>query len=1166
MAETCGREAAIATPACASCGRAAGPDDRFCGRCGSPIALICEQCGATHPADLSFCTACGHPLRAPSLPPGLEERRRVSVLFIDAVGFTPYSEQADPEQVRARQSAFFATVRRIVRQYGGVVEKFIGDAAMALFGAPVATESDAVRCVRAGLDLQAALAHDDAWSFRVGIATGEALVDAGAAHDGGQAIVAGDVVNMASRLQAESPPGGVLVDGQTYVATRAEIRFTPRESLTLRGRSSPTEVWLAEAPIQRRPAAPPTDEPRMVGRDHELSLLTSALDHVIAEREPRLVTVVGPPGIGKTRLVRELHKHAAGLAEPVVWRSGRCPPFGENVAYSALADVVQEEVGVLATDSPGAARDRLDLGLRDLLPDGESARLSDALRPLLGLPGSPLSADDAQAAWRRFVSALGRRGPTVLVLEDLHWADERMLRFVELIGATVHDVPLLVVCTARPELIDRAPGWAVALPGLLALSLSPLRAESIAKLYGDLFGAPLPDEVLRPLVELADGMPLYAQEYARMLIERGVLRQSDDRTWSIGASSELPMPESVHAVIANRIDLLDVAERTVLQAAAVVGARFWPGAVAAALATRVEVVEIALRTLVQRDLVREQPTSSMADEPEYRFRHVLVTDVCYERLPHAERVARHVRTADWLDTHLDLRSSELAELIAHHRYTAFANARALGHDARSYAGPALHALRQAAQRAVLLSAFDAAASHLGRAGELVDRRLDLGVAEADRLGVELLGIELRLQNNEGAFAAGDGAIRLTELATLLYRVGDHGGAARAWTLLGRVAWLRADRREALRCLDRAVELFDDWPDTPEKAQTYAELGRLHMLNYEHAPATGATQIAADIAGRLGLVELRANALITLGMCKFQAGNPDGLADLQEALEFCRVHRLPSLRRAIQSYALALREEGDHARFEQLLGPNTPADPPGESLLTAHSSEALRSLLAGDWDGFFSVADEVLADPSERDVQLRGVRGWMRALRGDPAGAVDDAQAAVNAARSTGLWRLTWNALAHGALTQALLRNRADSEALLKELGDGWRRMRAIASGDWVAAAAHAAHQLGPDAALLLRDALADAPHHTGWSRAALASVDATLAASRGDHATAARLHLDAADRYAAVGSQTDRAFAVAAAAEALATVGDPRADDVRRQAADFASRNSVNLLGQPRRT
>jgi class 3 adenylate cyclase/tetratricopeptide (TPR) repeat protein len=1102
-----------------------------------------------------------------STSPGHEERRRVSVLFVDAIGSTPFAEQADPETVRAHQTDFFATVRRIVRQYGGVVEKYIGDAAMVLFGAPVATETDAVRAVRAGLDLQRALVQPSTldigggWTFRVGIATGEALVDVAAAVDGGQAIVAGDVVNTAARLQAEAPEGGVLVCGPTHVAARTEIRFAQQPPVTLRGRSATTEVWLAVAPVPEQ-LDDATGELPMVGRDHELGLLTSALRHVIREREPRLVTILGRAGIGKSRLVRELYQHARQLGDvDVCWRSGRCPPFGENVGYAALADIVKAQAGVLATDTPEAARDRLDAALADLVPASETARLSDALRPLVGLPGSPLSTEDAESAWRRFLLALAGRGPTVLVFEDLHWADDRMIRFIELIAATVRDVPLLVVCTARPELVDREPTWAGAVPGMFSISLTPLRDDSIATLYERMFGGiTLPARLLRPLVEVADGMPLYAQEYGRMLVERGTLRPSDD-TWVMESTHELPMPESVHAVIANRIDLLEANERAVLQAAAVVGNRFWPGAVAAALGTSTDTVERALRTLTQRDLVREQPNTSMADEPEFRFRHVLVSDVCYERLPMGERIARHVRAADWLDARLDGRGTELAEDVAHHRFTAYQTSRSLGLDARPYAGAALAALRQAARRAAMLNAFDAAATHVARANQLV---ADLPAlpddphGDVDRLGVELLGIELAFHADQAMFLGGPGPDRLAELATLLYRARDHAGAARAWTLLGQTAWLRLDRAGALRCLDRAVELFDTCPDTPEKAQAYAELGQLHMLNYEHVPALGATQIAAEIADRLGLVELHANALITIGMCRYLAGEPDGLVDLNEALDFCRSHQLPSLRRASRTVAYALREEGGAA------------DPEAD-----RSDGAIEAFFAGDWDRFLIAAESFVDTPDgDRELRVRASRAWLRALRGDGDGAQQDSNRALMVARSSGFWRPTWTALAHGAFCEALLDQRAAAEDLLRELGEGWRRMRTIASGEWVAAAAHAADRVGGDAALLLRDALGDAPHHTAWSRAAMSAMDGTLAAARGDYTTAAVRHLDAAERYARMGSATDRMLALGSAVRALSAAADkavfdsralatlsaerdPRLTIARGELAEFARRNRI---------
>jgi class 3 adenylate cyclase len=1191
----------IATPVCPTCGRCAEPDDRFCGRCGKPIALVCARCGRAHPADLSFCTGCGHPLREARLG-AIEERRRVSILFIDAVESTPFVERSDPETVRARQSDFFATVQRVVRQYGGIVEKYIGDAAMALFGAPVATETDAVRCVRAGLDLQRALARQAdqsaGWSFRAGVATGEALVDVAVAHDGGQGIAAGDVVNTANRLQSQAPRGGVLVCGSTHAATRSEIRYAARSPVVLRGHSAPTEVWLALAPVQPQIEREPDEgDPvggDLVGRDHELGLLTTALHHVIEERTPQLVSVLGQAGIGKSRLVRELYRYAARLDVPVCWRGGRCPPFGENVAYAALADIVRAQAGVRATDDPETTRTRLDATVRDLIPVRESARLAEALRPLLGLTGAPLSNEDAESAWRLFVLGLASRGPTVLVFEDLHWADDRMPRFIELLAGTIRDVPLLLIVTARPELVDREPAWSGGVPGMLAISLTPLRDDTIASLYAQALGpATLSPDQMGRLVELADGMPLYAREYGRMLVDRGILRPSDG-AWVMDplreAGGDLPMPDTVHAVIANRIDLLDPAERAVLQVAAVVGPRFWPGALAAALGTGVDAVDRALRGLAQRDLIREQPDSSMATEPEYRFRHGLVSDVCYERLPRAERIGRHVRTADWLEAQVGHRGTEVAEVVAHHRFVAFDTARGLGLDTTPYVAPALAALSHAARRAVMLDALDVAAAHVARANQVVAG----GAGEPDRLGVELLTLELALARDPDAFVAGPGPERLAELATSLHRAGDHGGAARAWTLRGQVAWRRADRGAALRCLDRAVELFDSWPDTSEKAQAYAELGRLHLANLEHSPAIGATRIAAEIAERLGLVELRANAVITIGLSRFHAGEPDALADLEEAQRFCRTHHLPSLRRATEALAVAARELGDRYSGNGYAAPPVDAVQPFDAAAPLDGgpdaprraaepgTDAVTALSAGDFDRFDAAARAVLAGPAAADdlIRVRAARAWLRALRAESAGAVEDAAAALSAARATGLWRPLWTAMAHVALADAILAHlgptadtgpglRRDAVDLLRELGTRWKGLRTIAGVDWVGAAAHAAVLIdagpGPSrarAAAELRDAIMQTPKNTPWSRAALASLDGALASAWGDHAAAAQWHLDAAQRYATLGGITDRAFALAAACRALAAAGDPQHRQVAAEVADVAVRNHAPGLTQ----
>ncbi|WP_176733754.1 ATP-binding protein [Micromonospora peucetia] len=1169
-------EGVIATQ-CDRCGRTAAAGDRFCGGCGNELGAVCPHCLRPLARDVAFCTSCGaaRPGTERQLSPQ-EDRRRVSVLFVDLIDFTPYVERADPELVRGMQTGFFSAARRVVGQYGGVVEKYIGDAVMALFGAPVATETDALRCVRAGLELQRVLTRftptgADSLHFRVGVATGEALVDVAAARDGGQAIVAGDVVNTASRMQSVAPSGGVLVCGATHALTREAIRYSEQPPVTLRGRSTTTEVWLALSPVRRQPTDRQPDVTPLIDREHELGMLVNALHRSLRDRRPQVVTVFGRAGLGKSRLVRELYRHVDRLVdEPLTWRIGRCPPFGENVAFAALADIVKSEAGILDTDPASTAAQRLASAVGELVGPGERQRLVDALRPLVGLSGTPLPAEETESAWRRFLLALATRRPTVLVFEDLHWADDAMLRFVELLGTAARDVPLLLLCTARPELVDRDPSWAGTITGSVTITLPPLRDTGIAALYAHMFGrAAFSADMLTPLVEVAGGNPLYAHEYVRMLIEQGALRQSV-RGWSLEKHLDLPMPESVHAVIANRIDLLDAKERTVLLAAAVVGVQFWPGAVAAALGQPVESVERALRRLEQRDFVHEQAASTMAGQPEYRFRHVLVRDVCYQRLPRTERVARHERTAQWLDMLSQSRDTDLAEVLAHHRWAAHEIARTLGMEIDRFAGAARAALHRAARRAYALHSLDAAANHAGRALGLADDSDPL-----DRLQLELLSTEISFYRDGNAFLSGGGPEQVQALADRLLAHGDDACAARAWTLLGQAAWLRADRAAALACLDRAVQLFAPLPDSPQKADAYAELGRLHMLNYERDPAVAAAERAAEIGERLGLTETRTNARITSAIARYQAGDRSGLDDLHSIVELSRAGQLIALPRAMQNLAYAVCEEGDWLRSDALLSSSPTRKASGQTLTTSYSAEAMRAWFEGDFDRLLAAAEAFVDTPTGSwDMQVRGLRSCLLVLRGervppahshsdDDAAATfsDDVAAALDAARRGGFHRPHWTMLGMGALCRALQGRHEEATALIDELADSWSAVPAIASGEWIAAAGYAASLAGRDAAARVRAMLDRVGHRTPWSEAARRTVTGALAASDGDHRRAAELHLAGAEIYAGIPDVTDRMLALTFAAVELERAGEPPAS--RPELAElraFALRNNAPAL------
>ncbi|MFG3602005.1 ATP-binding protein [Micromonospora chersina] len=1143
---------------CGHCSRTAGPDDRFCGGCGRPLAATCPGCGHANNAEANFCTNCGQPLRDHAVAVQ-EDRRQVSVLFIDIVDFTTYAERADPEQARGLQQAYFATVRRLVHQYGGVVEKYIGDAVMALFGAPVATDNDALRCVRAGLELQRSLARQPAGphpplGFRVGVATGEALVDLAAARDGGQAFVTGDVVNTASRLQGLAPAGGVVVDESTWAATRHEMEYADQPPVTLRGRSAVSRIWLAVRARARRDGHTAELTP-MVDRDHERGLLVSALHRTVTERTSQLLTVFGPAGVGKSRLLRELARHAANLpGARVTWLIGHCPPFGENVTYAALADIVRSWLGLPDSDDPAAMRERLRDRL-GRLADPHAVRLAEALGPLVGVPGERLTSAETEAAWRRFLLTLAATGPTVLVFEDMHWADETMLSFVEQLGAAARNVPLLVIATARPELRERHPAWTGTISGAMSISVPPMHDGDIDTLYSLLLGhTTLPAEARDPLIEFADGNPLYAQEYARMLLDGGLVERKTTLP-PLDPAGGTGMPRTVQAVIANRLDLLDPADRAVLQAASVVGVQFWAAPVALALGRPAEWVERALHRLQRRDLVYELPASTMPGQPEYRFRHILVRDVCYQRLPRAERVTRHQRTADWLEQLADGRQHDLAEVLANHRWAAHEIARTVGLDPSPYARATRTALHRAARRAYALHALDTAATLVGRA---------LAVDCGPDPSLDLFQAELAFYRDRDGFLVGGGTETLTSLADRLAEAGDLPGAAKAWRLLATAAWARADRSETLRCLDRAIRLHAGLPDSEDKVGALLELARTHMLDAEAEPACAAARDAAELAERLELREARANARITLAVARYQAGVEEAYAELAEVTEECRVERLTSRRRAVHNLAWALQEEGDLTGSARLVDEQRSLDLGGEHGLTvSFADQWSRSYYSGDWTAALRMAEGSTRRPTDEwDLHIVAVSGWIRAL-GDapPDGGTEDGADLVDqalvAARRSGFHRVLRSTVAHAALCRAVQGRRDEALALLAELDADWRRTRMIPFAEWVPAVGHVAGVLGGEAALLVRDLLARAPRTTRWARAAGRSADAALARRDRDARRAADLFSAAAASYAEMTDVTDHVIASALAVGPLSEADPAAAAETLAGVRAFAERHAA---------
>jgi class 3 adenylate cyclase len=620
---------------------------------------VCQRCGEENPARAKFCLACAAPLVAPT--PRREERKVVSVLFCDLVGFTSRAERLDIEDIRALLAPYYRRLRSELERYGGTVEKFIGDAVMALFGAPVAHEDDPERAVRAALAIREAMAEfsqaDPALDLhvRVGVTTGEALVVLDARPVEGEGMASGDVVNTAARLQAAASVDGILVDDGTFRATERAIEYRPAEPVTAKGKTDPVRVWQALA-ARASLGVDVAQAPRtsLVGRDRELGLLADALARSRTEQTPQLVTLVGVPGMGKSRLVFELLQLVETEPELITWRQGRCLPYGEGVALWALGEMVKAQAGILESDTAESAEAKLTRTVADVIGDGqEVVWVSVHLRPLVGLGSTRELGSERQgeafAAWRRFLEALAEHAPTVLVVEDLHWADNILLDFLDHLIDWAAEVPLLVLATARPELLARRPGWGGGKPNSATVSLTPLSEADTARLVGSLLGqALLPAELQAALLARAGGNPLYAEEFVRMLADRGFLRRVGG-TWQLERAEELPLPETVQGIIAARLDTLAAEDKALVQDAAVLGKVGWLGALAALGDAEPAALEARLHTLERRELLRRERRSAVAGERQYAFRHVLVRDVAYAQLPRAARADRHQRVARWLE-------------------------------------------------------------------------------------------------------------------------------------------------------------------------------------------------------------------------------------------------------------------------------------------------------------------------------------------------------------------------------------------------------------------------------------------------------------------------------------------------------------------------------------
>jgi class 3 adenylate cyclase len=902
------------------------------------------------------------------------ERKVVTVLFADLVGFTSRAEQSDPEDVEAELSRYHAFVRAELERYGGTVEKFIGDAAMAIFGAPVAHEDDPERAVRSALAIRT-WAHSAGTELRIGINTGEALVRLGARPEAGEGMAAGDVVNTAARLQAAAPTNGILVGRATYRATWRAIDYREVEPVQAKGKAQPVPAWQAvqaraRLPVERLHGSP------LVGRAGELGLLTGALDRARRERSAQLVTLVGVPGIGKSRLVYELFRIVEAEPEPITWRQGRCLPYGDGVTFWALGEIVKAQAGIEESDG----REDVERKLREVAHD---ARVESHLRPVVGLGAAEVAGTDraeAFAAWRQFFEALAEVQPLVLVVEDLHWADDQLLDFIDHIVDWASGVPILVVCTARPEVLEHRPSWGGGKPNALTISLSPLSDDDTARLIGELVQEPA-DASRAELLARAGGNPLYAEEYARILLERGELAE---------------LPETVQGIVAARLDLLDPELKIVLQDAAVLGKTFWAGGLAAVSGLDRSTIEEQLHALERRDFIRRERRTAMQDETQYVFLHVLVRDVAYRQIPRAERADKHRRAAEWIGSLA--RPEDLAEMLASHYLQALELAEAAGRDTSALVEPARRAVRDAGDRAAALYAVDAAL-------RFYDAALQLWPTD-DPERAELL---YRRAVPVGRHFGGGDPKRLAEARDAMLSIGDSDRAAEVEMLMEQSFRDEGKRELADEHLVRAEALLGDGPPTRARAWVLARLALDAYLRGEEQRAIELASETRDMSEKLGWEEGMSDALRLLGLVRVTAGDARGVDDLERSVEFAAA----SGALGVQAYALNMLAVANQmlGDLERGYGLRLEGERCAERLGSESLTRFFRAVLTdhryrrGDWEEARRGADDLLARvdaeyPYYLAWQVFALRAELRLAKGDPAGAIADADQALTAARAS----------------------------------------------------------------------------------------------------------------------------------------------------------------------
>ena len=1045
------------------------------------------------------------------------ERRLVSVLFCDLVGFTGLSEDRDPEAVRELLGRYFELCREVIGRYGGTVEKFIGDAVMAVWGVPTAHEDDAERAVRAALDLVDMIrtlpipgAPAGALLARAGVLSGEAAVTLGAVNQG---MVAGDLVNTASRIQSVAPPGSVLVGESTRAATLDAIAYEAAGEQLLKGKAAPVPVWRALRVVAKVGGVGRAEglEAPFVGRDEQLRLLKDLLHATGRDRRMRIVSVTGQAGTGKSRLTWEFNKYIDGLVEDVFWHQGRSPAYGEGITFWALGEMVRKRAGLAEGDDAATTRARIGTTLQEYVPDPVERRwIEPKLLALLGLGEvGTLEREELFGAWRTFFERVSDMGVTVLVFEDIHWADQGLIDFIEHLIEWSAGHPILLVTLARPDFLERHRAWGAGRRHFFALSLDPLADDAMGELLAGLVPG-LPDQARAAILGRAEGIPLYAVETVRKLLLDGRIEQRDGTYQPVGDLADLEVPPTLHALIAARLDALDISLRSLLQDASVLGQTFTIASLGAVAGQPAADLGTQLRDLVRQEVLTHDRDPRSPERGQYGFVQALIREVAYGTLSRRDRRARHLAAARHFES---LGDEETVGALATHYLDAYRVSEA-GPEAEAIAAQARISLRAAAERAIALRSPAQALAYLDPAREVTGDPADQAVL------LELSG------DAAGALGRDELARTYRQAAIAILRAsGDIPGLARVAIAMGLSETFRGRAREGIAVIEPALAEVEAAGHMVQSVSMRAALARCYLFADDYGRALSLIDGVLIDAERVDDIAMITDAVLTKGTTLlYTARFREGLVLLTGGLQLAETHGFTQseLRARLN---ISFLQQPDEPRISASVAQvgleraRRLGSLDWTLLLAGNLGDAWVTL--GEWDRVLALRDELEAGAfsSIDAAELSGMSLVIRSLRGgDATVETDTATLRASAAEITASQELAlltqvsmWQALSEGRVAEVARMDPGPGEPLNRLLcyrcsGHAAIWMRNLAAARRIRADIEATGIPGR------------------WAGALRATLDAGVAALEGRLEEAATLHDAALDAYTDTGSLFDLAL------------------------------------------